>query len=73
MRQKETRDHSDPTLDRALGSIDKEWKQMAKLALMIRGSKCNPAWAEEKSKTFTGIYKRLLDDPIEEVQREAGR
>ena len=73
MRQRETRDHKDPTQDNALGSVDKEWRQMAKLALVIRAGRCNPTWAEEKAKTFTGIYKRLLDDPIDEVQREAGK
>ena len=71
MRQKETRDHKDPTQDKALGTVNKEWKQMALLALRIRSGRVNPVWAEEQSQKFTGIYKRMLTDPIEEVELEA--
>ena len=73
MRQRETRDHKDPTQDNALGSVNREWKQMAKLAVTIRSGNCNPLWADKMERTFTGIYKRLLDDPLEEVIKEAGR
>ena len=65
--------HKDPTYDNAIGSVDKEWRQMASLALNIRDGKCNPAWADEQSKKFTGIFKRLLEDPISEVKKQARR
>ena len=65
--------YKDPTLDNAIGSVDKEWRQMASLAVTIREGKCNPSWAEEQSKRFTGIFRRLLNDPISEVRKQAGR
>ena len=67
------RDHSDHTADIAIGSADKEWRQMASLALKIREGRCNPTWAEEQSKNFIGIYKRFLEDPIDYVRKEARR
>jgi hypothetical protein len=60
-----------PTADKAIGSMSKEWGQMARLALQIREGRMNPYWVEENTKKFTGIYKRLLDDPIDEVREEA--
>ena len=65
--------YRDPTNDSAIGSVDKEWIQMAKLAVRIREGHCNPLWAEKQSKVFTGIFRRLMEDPIEEVKHEAGR
>lgn len=65
------RPYRNPTADKAIGSMNKEWGQMAKLALRIREGRGNPFWVEENSKKFTGIYKRLLDDPIDEVRKEA--
>ena len=65
--------HRDPTQDNALGSVDKEWRRMANLAVTIREGHCNPTWAEAQSKNFTGIFKRLMDDPIEEVRKTAQR
>lgn len=59
------------TQEKAVGSVNYEWKQMAKLALRLRTTGfANPTWIEEQKKKFTGIFKRLLTDPIEEVQRE---
>jgi len=55
---------TDPTANAALGSVSREWNQMARLALRIRQSG-DTAWAECESRRFTGIYKRLLTDPIE--------
>ena len=66
-------DHIDHTQDRAVGTIDREWKFMAKVALQIRSSNSNPVWAESWENKFTGIYKRLLTDPISLVEREARR
>lgn len=53
--------HSDPTANRALGAISKEWNQMVRLAERIKKNP-NTEWAEQQRRRFTGIYKRLLDD-----------
>lgn len=73
MRIRETKDHNDPTQDTAIGSVDKEWKRMSELAIRLRNGKCNPTWAEEQEKKFIGIYKRLLSDPIDELNKEVRR
>ncbi len=64
--------YSDHTFEHAMGNVNKEWKEMARLALIIRDGRCNPVWADEQMHKFTGIFKRLLEDPIEEVKEEAG-
>jgi hypothetical protein len=46
---------------------------MAKLAVMLREKNNDPTWTEKQEAKFTGIFRRLLTDPIEEVQKEAGR
>ena len=66
------RDHADYVADEAIGRVNNEWKRMVKLALKIRNTACNPTWAAEQEKKFTGIYKRLLTDPILELEMEAG-
>ena len=63
--------HSDKTADSAIGSVTKEWKQMAAIAIKIREGRCNPVWADEHIPMFTGIFKRLLEDPIDEVRIQA--
>ena len=63
--------YSDHTPEAALGNVHKEWKAMARLALKIRKGNCNPVWADKQLERFTGIFKRLLEDPIEEVEEEA--
>ena len=65
------RAYKNSTMDEAVGAADKEWRQMARLAIVIRERNNNPKWEEEKRKLFKGIYKRLLEDPIDEVKREA--
>ena len=65
------RDHSDRVADAAIGNANKEWTHMAKLALKLRTTSVNPTWAEEQEKKFIGIFKRLLTDPLDEVEREA--
>jgi len=65
------RPYRNPTADKAIGAMNQEWGQMARLALQIREGRRNPSWIEENTKKFTGIYKRLLDDPIDEVRKEA--
>lgn len=65
--------YKDLTAVRAVGSADKEWRDMANLALLIRLGRYSQEWNAKKSRLFTGIYKRLLTDPIEDVEKAAGR
>lgn len=67
------RPYSDHTAELAIGSADKEWKAMARIAVRIRERNCTPEYAEENEPRFIGIFSRLLTDPIEQVKREAGR
>ena len=62
---------ADPTANAAIGSVSREWNQMVRLALHIRQSG-NSEWAERESRRFTGIYKRLLTDPIESLKQKNG-
>ena len=62
---------ADPTANTALGSVNWEWNQMVRLALRIRQSG-DSEWAERESRRFTGIYKRLLTDPIESLRQKNG-
>jgi len=62
---------ADPTANTAIGSVSREWNQMVRLALRIRQSD-NSEWAQRESRRFTGIYKRLLTDPLESLQKKNG-
>ena len=61
--------HKDPTADRALGNIRREWTEMAILALRMRRSR-DRAWAAEQERRFTGIYRRFLTDSEEELMSQ---
>ena len=67
------REHNDNTAEQAIGNVNREWKEMAALALRVRSGRCKPSWAEEQEAKFTGIFSRLLTDPIEKVYKETGR
>ena len=67
------KDRRDRTADIAIGSVNKEWREMSRIAVIIREGRCNPLWAEEQSTRFTGIFKRLLTDPIDELKKQARR
>lgn len=67
------RGYSDRTAERAIGKAAKEWRYMAGIAVKLRTKNCDPVWAEQQEKMFTGVYKRLLTDPLDEVIKEAGR
>ena len=60
--------HHDPTADRAVGSVAREWNRMMGLAIRIRQRP--QGVTAEVEKQFTGIYRRLLTDPLEELIRE---
>ena len=50
--------------------MQREWLQMARLALRLRTGRCAPD-DRALAARFTGIYRRLLTDPLEEVERLA--
>lgn len=58
------------TMTRAIGRAQGEWKYMVRLALRIREGRLKPEEAEQEKKKFTGIYKRLLTDPMGELYIE---
>ena len=62
--------HSDPTANRAIGSVNQEWERKLCLAYRFR---TDPRMAEkikEPEKVFSGIYSRFLEDPIMELKLE---
>ena len=63
--------HSDPTGNRAIGSVNKEWEEMLYLAYRFRSDSKVTNQIAEPEKLFSGIYRRLLTDPIKELEKEA--
>ncbi|MBQ9324812.1 MAG: hypothetical protein IJ246_03470 [Clostridia bacterium] len=61
--------YSDPTANTALGAVSREWKAMLKLAVAVRQKEGTP-WAEAQLPRFTGIYRRFLTDPLEDLLEE---
>jgi len=63
--------HSDPTGNQAIGNIGREWRRMAALALRLRDPNRtrHREWEERQRARFVGIYRRLLDDPIDELEQ----
>ena len=61
--------HSDPTANRAIGAVEHEWKRKTVLAYRYR---TDPEAAErigDPRRIFTGIFSRLLTDPLEELEK----
>ena len=54
--------YPDPTANQAIYNVSVEWNRMRKLALQLRlnGEEPDP-------ELFTGIFRRLLTDPLEEL------
>lgn len=65
------RAYRDFTQQLAVGLAQKEWREMAKAAVQIREGRASAAYAERMLPLFTGIFRRLLNDPIDEVKKEA--
>ena len=65
--------HSDPTANRAIGAAEREWNRMTALAYKIRTDPAAAAWAGDPRRIFTGVFRRLLTDPIDELAKAAGR
>ena len=62
--------YKDKTMDHAFSNLNREWKYMVRLAIKIReGRYCFKQEIEYRN-LFTGIYKRLLEDPLAELYKE---
>ncbi len=61
--------HSDPTASRAIGCVNNEWKRMLRLAYRFRTTPQPDQQFFEPEKVFTGIFRRLLTDPLEDLER----
>ena len=59
--------HSDPTANKAIGSVGREWKKMVRRAVSIRKTNREPT--PEERCLFTGIYGRLLLEPLDVLIR----
>ncbi len=59
--------HSDPTANAAIGSVNREWKQMVKRAIKLQRTGKEPT--SEEHQMFTGIYKQLLNESLNELER----
>ncbi len=62
--------YSDPTANRAIGSVNQEWEDKLCLAYRFRSDSKVANQLPEPEKVFTGIYRRLLTDPIKEMEKE---
>lgn len=65
--------HSDPTANRAIGLANKEWEQILCLAYRYRTDPQVERQILEPETVFRGIYRRLLTDPIKELEKEVHR
>ena len=54
--------HSDPTANAAIGSVNREWKRMVRLAISLRKANREPNVDERR--LFTGIYEQLLSESM---------
>lgn len=61
--------YNDPTFDNAAGAVDKEIKIMTRLAIAIQEGRGKPAYLDQMRTKFTGIYARLLEEPVEELKK----
>lgn len=60
--------HSDPTADRAVGAAEREWKRKTALAWRYRTDPAAAGRIRDPQRLFTGIFSRLLTDPLEELE-----
>ena len=59
--------HRDPTANAAVGAVGREWKRLVRIAITLRKTNREPS--EEERSLFTGIYGRLLTEPIETLEK----
>ena len=62
--------YKNKTMNNAFGNVNREWKYMVRLAIRIREGQYTERKIQEYKKLFIGIYKRLLDDPIDQLYQE---
>ena len=60
---------SDPTANRAIGAAEREWKRMTVLAYKYRTDPVTAKRIGNPQRIFTGIFSRLLTDPLEELKK----
>ena len=60
--------HADPTAGAAVGAADREWFRLVKLAMRMR-EKPELAHDPKALGQFTGIYRRLLEEPYTDLER----
>ena len=61
--------HSDPTADRAIGAAGREWRRMTILAYRYRTDPRFMWQVDNPRQLFSGIFRRLLTDPLEELEQ----
>ncbi len=61
--------HSDPTANRAIGAAEREWKRKTVLAYRYRTDLGAAKRIGDSRRIFTGIFSRLLTDPLEELEK----
>ena len=54
------RNYRNPTENRAAGAIDREIRQLEKLARRIKDGKLSPEQEDKALRRFTGIYRGVL-------------
>jgi len=59
--------HSDPTANMAIGTVNKEWRQMVRKAIALR--RTSRELTLEEKRLFTGIYRRLLEESPAELEK----
>lgn len=62
--------YKDRTMNNAFGNVNREWKYMVRLAVRIREGQYSLKEEQEYRKKFTGIYKRLLEEPMDYLYQE---
>lgn len=61
--------HSDPTANRAIGAAEREWMRKTALAYRYRTDPGIANRIGDPRRIFTGIFSRLLTDPLEELEK----
>lgn len=62
--------HSDPTANAAVGSVNREWARMMKKAIALRKKR---DLTPEEERMFTGIYRLLLTEPVDVLEKMTDR
>ncbi len=67
--------HSDPTANAAIGTVDKEFKTMRKIAERLKAlrksGRLTPEAEARARSQFTGIFSHILENALAEADIEA--